>query len=52
MIGVDALQRVVIAVIGPTTADAVKETGLEVDIVAEQQTVESLVHGIKDHFGT
>lgn len=52
MIGVDALQRVVIAVIGPTTAEAVKEAGLEVDIVAKQQTAESLVHGIEDHFGS
>jgi uroporphyrinogen-III synthase len=51
MIGVDALQRMIIAVIGPTTAEAVKEAGLEVDIVAKQQTAESLVQGIVDYVG-
>ena len=52
MIEVETLQRILIAVIGPTTAAAAKEAGLEVDIIAEQQTAESLVHGIEDHFGT
>lgn len=51
MIGVEALQRILVAVIGPTTAAAAKEAGLQVDILADQQTAESLVHGIEDHFG-
>ena len=50
MVGVDALRRMIIAVIGPTTAEAVKQVGLEVDIVAKQQTAESLVQEIVDHF--
>ena len=51
MVGVNALQHVLIAVIGSTTAEAVKEAGLEVNIVAKQQTTESLVQGIADYFG-
>ena len=51
MIGVDTLLHVLIAVIGATTAEAVKEVGLEVNIVAKQQTAESLVQGIVDYFG-
>ena len=51
MIGVDTLQHVLIAVIGATTAEAVKEVGVEVNIVAKQQTAESLVQGIVDYFG-
>jgi uroporphyrinogen-III synthase len=48
MISFEELQRVLIAVIGPTTAEAVKDAGLEVNIVAKQQTAESLVQGIVD----
>jgi uroporphyrinogen III methyltransferase/synthase len=50
MIGVETLQHILIAVIGPTTAEAAKEIGLEVDIVAKQQTAKSLVQGIMEHF--
>jgi uroporphyrinogen III methyltransferase/synthase len=50
MIGVETMQRVLIAVIGPTTAEAAKEAGLKVNIVAKQQTAESLVQGIIEHF--
>jgi uroporphyrinogen III methyltransferase/synthase len=51
ILGVETVQHALIAVIGPTTAEAVKEAGLEVNIVAKQQTAESLVHGIVEHFG-
>jgi uroporphyrinogen III methyltransferase/synthase len=51
MIGAETLQHILIAVIGPTTAEAVKKAGLKVNILAKQQTVESLIHGIEDHFG-
>jgi uroporphyrinogen-III synthase len=51
MIGIDTLRRVLIAVIGTTTAEAVNEVGLEVNIVAKQQTAESLIQGIVEHFG-
>jgi uroporphyrinogen-III synthase len=51
MIGIETLQHILIAVIGPTTAEAAKEIGLEVDIVANQQTAKSLVQGIMEHFG-
>jgi uroporphyrinogen III methyltransferase/synthase len=50
MIGVETLQHILIAVIGPTTAEEAKEIGLEVDIVAKQQTAKSLVQGIMEHF--
>ena len=49
MIGVEQLQHVSMAVIGPTTAESVKEAGLEVNIVAKQQTAESLVQGIVEY---
>jgi uroporphyrinogen III methyltransferase / synthase len=49
MAGVDVLRHMIIAVIGPTTAEVVKEAGLIVDIVAKQQTAESLVREIADH---
>ena len=50
MIGVETTQRSLIAVIGSTTAEAAKEVGLEVTIVAKQQTAESLVQEIMEHF--
>jgi uroporphyrinogen-III synthase len=52
MIGVETLQRVFIAVIGPTTAEAVKEAGLEVNIVSSQQTAGSLIQGIEEYLGS
>jgi uroporphyrinogen-III synthase len=50
LIGVEILQHIFIASIGPTTAEAVKEAGLEAKIIAKQQTAESLVQGIIEHF--
>lgn len=38
-----------VAVIGDTTADAVREHGLRVDIIAREQTAESLATGIIDY---
>jgi uroporphyrinogen-III synthase len=52
MIDAETLQRVFIAVIGPTTAEAAKEAGLEVNLVAKQQTAESLVQGIEEYLGS
>ena len=52
MMSVETIERISIAVIGPTTAEAAKEIGLEVTIVAKQQTSESLVQGIVEHFGS
>jgi uroporphyrinogen III methyltransferase/synthase len=52
MMSAEILQRVFIAVIGPTTAEAAKEAGLEVNLVARQQTAESLVQGIVEHLGS
>jgi uroporphyrinogen III methyltransferase/synthase len=39
-----------IAVIGPTTAQAIEEHGLRVDVIAEQATAESLVMSIAQKF--
>jgi uroporphyrinogen-III synthase len=50
MFGAETVQRGFIAVIGPTTAEAAKEAGLEVALVAQQQTAESLVQGIVEYF--
>lgn len=50
MNGVDTLKHVLIAVIGTTTAEATKEVGLEANIVAKQQTAESLVQRIVEYF--
>ena len=49
MIGAHALQNVIVAVIGPTTAEAAKDAGVAANIVAKQQTSESLVQGIMDY---
>jgi uroporphyrinogen III methyltransferase/synthase len=51
MLGVEILQHVLVAVIGPTTSESAKEAGLEVNVVAKQQTAESLVQGIVEHYG-
>jgi uroporphyrinogen III methyltransferase/synthase len=50
MLGVEILQRVSVAVIGPTTLESAKEAGLEVHVVAKQQTAESLVQGIVEYY--
>jgi len=52
MLGFEILQRILVAVIGTTTAEAAKEVGLEVNIIAKQQTAEGLVQGIIEHFGS
>jgi uroporphyrinogen III methyltransferase/synthase len=47
LFGTDILKRTAIAVIGPSTAEAVKQSGLDAAIVAEQATKESLAIGIE-----
>jgi len=49
LMGLELVQQCVIAVIGPTTAEAAREAGLEVPVVAKQQTTESLVQGIFEY---
>ncbi|MBI4546383.1 MAG: uroporphyrinogen-III synthase [Ignavibacteriae bacterium] len=44
------LQHTKIAVIGPATAGAVEDLGLNVDIIAKKSTVESLVSTIEEYF--
>jgi uroporphyrinogen III methyltransferase/synthase len=51
MLGVEILRDVLVAVIGPTTSESAKDLGLEVHIVAKQQTTESLVQGIIERYG-
>ena len=51
MMGIETLQHVLIAVIGQTTGEAAKDAGLDVNIIAKQQTTESMVQGIAEHFG-
>jgi uroporphyrinogen-III synthase len=43
---------VLIAVIGQTTASAVFSSGLRVDVIAEEQTAESLAAAIAERFGS
>lgn len=43
-------ERTKIAVIGPSTAEAVRSLGLHVDIIATTSTVRGLVEAIADHF--
>jgi uroporphyrinogen III methyltransferase / synthase len=50
LLGVELLRDVLVAVIGPTTAEAANDAGLEVQVVARQQTAESLVQGIAEHY--
>jgi uroporphyrinogen III methyltransferase/synthase len=45
-----ALEKPLIACIGPITADTARELGLHVDITAAEYTVEGLVEALKDHF--
>ena len=49
--GVDAVPPVV-AAIGPITAAAATELGLEVAVEAEEHTLEGLVRALLDHLGT
>lgn len=43
------LRRAIIACIGPTTAAAVSEMGLEADIVAQEHTIPGLVHALVEN---
>jgi len=43
---VDALSRVVVACIGPVTADAARDLGIRVDVVAKEYTAEGLVNAL------
>jgi uroporphyrinogen III methyltransferase/synthase len=45
--GADALQRPLIACIGPITADTARELGLRVDVMASEYTVEGLVETLR-----
>ena len=47
LFGTDILKRTAIAVIGPTTAETVVQSGLPVALMAEQATAESLADGIE-----
>ncbi len=48
--GVSPLQGIALAAIGPVTADALEERGLQADVTAPSSTVEGLVAGIVDYF--
>ncbi|RPI05803.1 MAG: uroporphyrinogen-III synthase [Ignavibacteriae bacterium] len=50
LIGVELLQGRLIAVIGPTTAEAVQEAGLDAAVVAKQQTAAGMVQGIMEYY--
>jgi uroporphyrinogen III methyltransferase / synthase len=47
LFGTGILKRMAIAVIGPTTAETVVQSGLPVALMAEQATAESLAEGIE-----
>lgn len=44
------LQGILVACIGPITAETAKKNGLSVDICAEQYTIDGLVEGIQTYF--
>ena len=48
--GADALSGVLIACIGPVTAETAGRMGLDVDIVAREHTVQGLVEALEEHF--
>ncbi len=50
MLGAEALKKSTAAVIGPTTAEAVRELGIDPAVIAGQATTESLVQSIEKHF--
>lgn len=43
--------KLAIACIGPVTAAAAKDSGLKVDVIAKEHTVEGLIEAVKDYFG-
>lgn len=52
MLGEEALAKSRIAVIGPTTAEAIGEFGINPAIVSKQPSTENLVQEIEDYFKT
>jgi uroporphyrinogen-III synthase len=50
LLGTELLDHAFVVVIGPTTEAAVKETGLEVGLVAQQQTVEGMVKDLVGYY--
>lgn len=52
MLGVEALAKTRIAVVGPTTAEAIGELGIIPAIVSKQPSAESLVQEIEEYFKT
>lgn len=50
MIGAVAVRGIPVAVIGPTTAEAAKQTGLPVDVIATHTTIESLLDSLEQYF--
>ena len=47
---IEPLRHVLIAVIGPVTADAVRAAGLPVGVMAERYTIEGLVESLVAHY--
>ena len=47
---IEPLRQVLIAAIGPVTADAVRAAGLSVGVMAESHTIEGLVESLVEHF--
>ena len=45
-----ALEGVKIACIGPVTAEAAREAGLKVDVLARESTVAGLVDALKSYY--
>jgi uroporphyrinogen III methyltransferase/synthase len=52
ILGAEALNTSAVAVIGPTTAEAVKELGIEAAVIARLATAESLAQSIEEYFRT
>jgi uroporphyrinogen III methyltransferase/synthase len=47
-----ALERTLVACMGPVTADAARACGMRVDIIAEEYTTRGLAHAIASHFNS
>jgi uroporphyrinogen III methyltransferase/synthase len=45
------LAKIAVACIGPVTAKTAEKAGLKVDIMAEEYTVDGLIHAMEAHFG-
>jgi uroporphyrinogen III methyltransferase/synthase len=45
------LAKVAVACIGPVTAKTAEQAGLNVDIMAEEYTVDGLIAALEKHFG-